>query len=301
MNLVYSNEDNTVVYNVHATKTDKNRGIFITSVYILVTLIHPFQCEKGRTFASILHNMKTFLRECERSYPHCVYQEEQQFFLKISSIIICIFIGLWCAWMFHPYSLFVLVATVYTQRIYCIAIHQARMNANLTSIIHILDYVTHALQHFGQTDGGDATIYNLPSFVPYILVRKRISQLYQQSTLVSFHIRPFLALYITQYTYVQYRRWCEQEGQMDYSSIGRIDLLWWLDQLQCMGGLDPVQCHSFTYCTKHPGFDSHCQHNRWDWRLSIPATGGQGYWDGAGNPGLYNLVVIEMASHCNGS
>ena len=32
-----------------------------------------------------------------------------------------------------------------------------------------------------------------------------------------------------------------------------------------------------------------------------PATGGQGYWDGAGNPGLYSLVVIEMASHCNGS
>ena len=41
MNLVYSNKDNTVVYNVHATKTDKNRGIFITSVYILVTL--PYQ------------------------------------------------------------------------------------------------------------------------------------------------------------------------------------------------------------------------------------------------------------------
>ena len=30
------------------------------------------------------------------------------------------------------------------------------------------------------------------------------------------------------------------------------------------------------------------------------ATVGQGYWNGAGNPGLYNLVEVEKASCCIG-
>ena len=43
---------------------------------------------------------------------------------------------------------------------------------------------------------------------------------------------------------------------------------------------------------KHPVFDSSRLHNCQDWWTRI--------WDGAGNPGLYNLVELEMASCCIG-
>ena len=41
--------------------------------------------------------------------------------------------------------------------------------------------------------------------------------------------------------------------------------------------------------------DSRRPHNWWDCNPA-PGGQGQGYWDGAGYPSLYSLVVLEMAT-----
>ena len=48
---------------------------------------------------------------------------------------------------------------------------------------------------------------------------------------------------------------------------------------------------------KHHEFDSRPPHICRDWWFS---PGEHGYSDLAGNPGLYNLVELEMAYHCIG-
>ena len=48
---------------------------------------------------------------------------------------------------------------------------------------------------------------------------------------------------------------------------------------------------------QHPRIESRRFHNRRDWWLS-PVTllyWGTSLWDEAGNPGIYNLVELEMA------